>query len=173
MSKITSILFDIVMVLCIIVGCGNKTGKGLKKNDPVRFSRVPKIVKNEGEMTEELTTRRRRAWLSAISRDDLTEDKLENERVCYRHFVSGQAAKRWDQFDVDWVPTLHLGHTKKLRQVDPQLDADRAERRKRRQEKIEQEISEKVKKLNEPGETVESIFYEIEDTCTTQESCQL
>ena len=58
----------------------------------MRFSRVPKIVKNGGEMLEELTIRRRRAWLSAISRDDLTEDKLENERVCSRHFVSGQAA---------------------------------------------------------------------------------
>ena len=92
--KITPILFDIVMVLCIIVGCGNETGKSLKKKDPLRFSRVPKIVNNEGEMTEELTTRRRRAWLSAISRDDLTEEKLENERVCHRHFVSGQAAKR-------------------------------------------------------------------------------
>ena len=45
--------------------------------------------------------------------------------------MSGHAAKRWDQFDVDWVLTLHLGHTKKLRQVDPQLDADRAERRKK------------------------------------------
>ena len=166
--KITPILFDIVMVLCIIVGCGNKTGKSLKKNDPVRFSRVPKIVNNEGEMTEELTTRRRRAWLSAISRDDLTEEKLENERVCHRHFVSGQAGKRWDQFDVDWVPTLHLGHTKKPRQVDLQLDAERAERRKRRQEIIEKEISEKVKKLNEPGETIESVFCEIEETCTTE-----
>ena len=37
---------------------------------------------------------------------------------------------------------------------------------KKQEENIE-EISEKVKKLNEPGETVESIFCEIEDTCTT------
>ena len=74
-------------------------------------------------MMEELTTRRQ-AWLSAISRDYLTEHKLENERVCCRHFVSGQAAKPWDQFDVDWVLTLH------------QLNAERAERRKRQQEKI-------------------------------------
>ena len=82
--------------------------------------------------------------------------------------MSGQAAKRWDQYDVDWGLTLLLGHTKKLRQVDPQLDADRAERRKK-----QQEISEKVKRLNEPGERGESIFCEIEDTCTTQESGQL
>ena len=82
------------MVLCIIVGCGNKSGKSSQKKDSaVKFSRVSKIVKNEGEMMEELSTRRRRAWISAISRDDLTDDKLENERVCYRHFVSCQAAK--------------------------------------------------------------------------------
>ena len=86
------------MVLCIIVGCGNKSGKKFTKKDSVvKFSRVPKIVKNEGEMIEELMTRRRQAWISAISRDDLTDDKLENERVCSRHFVSGQAAKQWDQ----------------------------------------------------------------------------
>ena len=68
---------------------------------------------------EQLTTstRRRRAWISAISRSDLTDDKLEHERVCYRHFVSGQAAKQWEQFDVDWVPTLHLGHTKRPQRV--------------------------------------------------------
>ena len=76
------------MVLCIIVGCGNKGGKSSQRKDSVvKFSRVPKIVKNKGEVIEELTTRRRRAWISAISRDDLTEDKLENERVCSRHFV--------------------------------------------------------------------------------------
>ncbi|CAH3135034.1 unnamed protein product, partial [Porites lobata] len=101
---------------------------------------------------------------------DLTDDKLEHERVCSRHFVSGQAAKQWDQFDVDWIPTLHLGHTKRPQRIDPQLNADRAERRKRRQEIIDREISEKMKKLNEPGETVESIFSEVEHTCTTQEA---
>ena len=86
------------MVLCIIVGCGNKSRKKFTKKDSVvKLSRVPKIVKNEGEMIEELMTRRRQAWISAISRDDLTDDKLENERVCSRHFESGQAAKQWDQ----------------------------------------------------------------------------
>ena len=69
-----------------------------KKDSAVKFSRVPKIVKNEGEMMEELTTRRRRAWISAISRPGLTGDKFEHERDCYRYFVSGQAAKQWDQF---------------------------------------------------------------------------
>ena len=69
-----------MVLYIIIVGCGNKTGKSLKKKDPVRFSHVSKIEENEGEMTEELTTRRRRVWPSTISHDDLTEDKLESER---------------------------------------------------------------------------------------------
>ena len=100
-SKDHLLLLDIAMDLCIIVGCGNKTVKNSKKNDSVKFSCIPKIVKHEGEIMEELKTRRRRAWLSAISRNDLTEDELKNERVCYRHFVSEQAAKHWDQFNVD------------------------------------------------------------------------
>ena len=70
--------------------------KFTKKESVVKFSRVPKIVLTEGEVLEEFTTRRR-AWISAISRDDLTDDNLENERVCSRHFSSGQAAKQWDQ----------------------------------------------------------------------------
>ena len=45
----------------------------------MRFSRISKIVKMEGEMTKEVTTRRRRALLSIISRNDLAEDKLENK----------------------------------------------------------------------------------------------
>ena len=78
----------------------------------MKFSRVPKIVKNEGEVIEELTTRRRRAWSSAISRDDLTDDKLENERVCSRHSVSGQAGKQWDQYvrtHGDWFVVQCVG----------------------------------------------------------------
>ena len=110
------------MVLCIIVGCGNNSGKSSQKKDSaVKFSRVPKIVNNKVEMMEELTTRRRRARVSAISRSDLTDDKLEHERVCFRHFVFRQAAKQWDQFDVHWVSTLHLGHTKRPQRSDPHL----------------------------------------------------
>lgn len=41
-----------------------------------------------------------------ISRADLTDEILNNDRVCGRHFVSGQVAKAWDRYNVDWVPTL-------------------------------------------------------------------
>ena len=51
-------------------------------------------------------------WLAAISRDDLTEKILENDRVCSVHFHAGTAAYLWDRFNPDWVPSLHLGHEK-------------------------------------------------------------
>ena len=67
--------------------------------------------------------------------------------------MSGQAAKRWDQLDVDWVLTLHLGQQRNCGKLILNLMlTELSDGRK------QQEISEKVKKLNEPGETVESIF---------------
>ena len=27
------------------------------------------------------------------------------DRVCSKHFLSGQAAKDWDQYNIDWVTT--------------------------------------------------------------------
>lgn len=37
----------------------------------------------------DISTERRRAWLKAISRQDLTADKLANVFVCEHHFVGG------------------------------------------------------------------------------------
>ena len=148
------------MVLCLIVGCGNKTGKRRAGKERTRFFRVPRVVTNQGEFIEELTSERRRRWISAISRDDLTEGKRENDRVCSKHFVSGEPAKEWDRFNVDWVPTQNLGHHK-LR-GDPEKVAERAnraaQRRKRKQEVLEKEISEKRKRVSEPDKPVEEIF---------------
>ena len=93
----------------MIVGCANRIGR----DKGVYFARVPSVVTNQGKEAENLSRERRSCWISAISRDDLTDDILENDRVCGRHFVSGKAAKSWDRFNVDWVPTLCLGHSKK------------------------------------------------------------
>ena len=64
----------------------------------------------------------------AISGDDITEDILNSNRVCSRHFISGQAAKNWDKFNVDWVPSLHLGHDKKWDEENLQKGAERMQR---------------------------------------------
>ncbi len=150
------------MVLCLIVGCGNKTGKEQRSAKEKRFFRVPRVITHQGEYTEEMTAVRRRKWISAISRDDLTDSILATDRVCSKHFVSGQAAKDWDRYNVDWVPTFCLGHSKQ-QLIDPEVSVARAqratERRKRRTEIIELEVNAKAQKNDEPGRTVEIITF--------------
>ena len=148
------------MVLCLIVGCGNKTGKRRPTGEKFSFFRVPRVIVNQGQYAEDLTTERRRRWISAISRDDLTDAVLENDRVC-SSFVSGQAAKDWDRFNVDWIPALHLGHSKQQTKDSEGAIARSeraAERRKRRAGAVDKEIEEQLKKLDEPGDTVSEIF---------------
>lgn len=94
------------MVLCLFVDCHARSGQD--KN--VSFFRVPSIDTNHGEQAEELSLEHRTRWIAAISRDDLTEQILKNDCVCSCHFISGQPAKDFDKFNVDWVPTLNLGH---------------------------------------------------------------
>ena len=98
------------MVLCAIVGCGSKSGcdKG------IYFARIPEVVNQQGEDYRKLKELRRNGWISAISRDDLTETQFDRGevRVCGKHFHSGRASKSWDRYNIDWIPTLNLGHNK-------------------------------------------------------------
>ena len=93
---------------CLIVGCSNDR----KRRPDLSFCTVPKVITSQGEQMDILSNERRTRWLAAISGDDLTERKLENDRVCGIHFHSGNAASLWDKFNLDWVPSLHLGHSK-------------------------------------------------------------
>ena len=96
------------MPMCLIVGCSRKTGRG----KGVRLYRVPAIITNQGPEVEELSIERRRLWISAISRADLTDKILNSDKVCDQHFHSGTAAPLWDRYNIDWVPTLNLGDAK-------------------------------------------------------------
>ena len=159
------------MVHCIVVGCGNKSGK-----HKTNFSKIPKIVVNQGEEWEELTRERRNRWISAVSRGD-TEVKnvLESERVCARHFVSGRPSACWEKHNVDWVPTLNLG--KKEFMKDEEKDKkqkavnERAERvKERRKRAIKQqqaEIAEERKNLNQNGYRVADISFSEASTSTS------
>ena len=139
------------MVLCLFVDCHARSGR----DKDVSFFRVPSININHGEEADELSLERRTQWIAAISRDDLTEQILRNDRVCSRHFVSGQPAKEFDKFNVDWVPTLNLGHSKRRKKDSSKADQDRAERAKARRKKklkdIKAEIEEKKLRLNDEG----------------------
>ena len=77
------------MVNCIIYGCHARSDR----EKDLSFSRVPNVLKNKGEKMEELSIERRTKWISAISRENLSDSILQNQRVCGRHFVSGKAAK--------------------------------------------------------------------------------
>ena len=116
--------------------------------------------KNQGKEAKHLCRKRRSRWISPISRSDLTDEILENDRVCRRHIVSGRVAKSWDRYNVDCVPTLFLGHTKvescprnlkkaaqrSQRTRDCELEKTRI--RKKRERKLEAERTAKKRKLS-------------------------
>ena len=147
------------MVLCLFVDCHSRSGR----DRDVSFFRVPVIDKNHGEEAEELSTKRRTKLIAAISRDDLTEQILRNDRVCSRHFVSSRPAKPWDKYKVDWVPTLNLGHTKRKAEDTGKAVQERAERAKvRRTKKLDEAkttIEEERIRLHDEGTQVSNISF--------------
>jgi hypothetical protein len=73
------------MVFCIMFGCGNRNDR-----DKGVYSSIPTIRTNEGPVELERSTERRRLWIKAIARNDLTQSILKYQRVCWKHFVSGK-----------------------------------------------------------------------------------
>ncbi|GFO11418.1 Zinc finger protein [Plakobranchus ocellatus] len=115
---------------CCIIGCQASSHKtdGTKIKSAPRFFVIPKVRKNAGDQTKELTTRRRLAWISAIRRPDVTFDRVSTGlRVCSNHFHKGAPAYERMESDPDWVPSLNLGHG----EVKP-ASANRHSRRQRR-----------------------------------------
>jgi len=96
------------MVLCVVIGCSKRSGR----DRDVSFYRIPRIISHRGQRDYELSKKRRNGFLAAISRDDLTEKVLQNDRICSRHFISGKPAALYDDTNPDWLPSLHLGHLK-------------------------------------------------------------
>jgi len=74
------------MVNCAIFGCSSNSSK--PGQEKVSFYKSPTIIMHRGPQMLEITTERRRAWLSTISRNDL--QYLDNVFVCTKHFVSGK-----------------------------------------------------------------------------------
>ncbi len=46
--------------------------------------------------------------MAAISRGDVTEKILANDRICSRHFITGKPAAPEDETNSDWLTTLNL-----------------------------------------------------------------
>ena len=93
------------MVICAIVGCGNRSGRDKTK----RFYRLPSVITHQGDQTQELSKRRQAAWLSQIRRADVGSKQYINICVCSDHFASGAPSTLYDVSSQDWVPSLKLG----------------------------------------------------------------
>ena len=125
----------------------------------------------------ELSTERHRTWLAAISRADLTKEKLSNVFVCGCHFTKGwlkiiifltmflvqefyvgAPSNIMHKSDVGWFPCLSLGH-EKVDMATLQAADERAtqteERRKRMAEAYARASeSSEVNETNEDEEMV-------------------
>ena len=75
--------------VCCYVKCVEKV-PFRKSGHKCSFYRLPAIIQHQGQQMLEITRERRRAWLKAISREDLTEEKLANVWVCECHFVASE-----------------------------------------------------------------------------------
>ncbi len=112
------------MVLCLVVGCHNRSGR----DKGVSFFRVPAILKHRGSQDLELSRKRCNRFFAAVSRKDITESVLSNDRICSRHFLSGKPAELYDVNNLEWLPTLHLGHSKSATEAPVSLAKERYER---------------------------------------------
>ena len=85
------------LVLWLIVGCGRKS----RRDKGLYFARVPSLVTNQGKEAQELCEERTLQWISVMSHDNLSEEILENDCVCEKHFVLGRVAMSWDKYNID------------------------------------------------------------------------
>ena len=97
--------------------------------------------------------------------------------MCEKHFFPGRAAKPWDKFNVNWVPTFSLGHFKKTTCTYREKGAKRSERARERElvkkpafaereKELELERGAKRQKLCKPGQQILDLNFEppVEDS---------
>lgn len=73
---------------CAVFNCTNKASKnsdGCKSG----FYRIPNINPKAGPDLQELQKKRREKWISALKRKDISEDKIQQFRICSNHFIAG------------------------------------------------------------------------------------
>ncbi len=92
------------MVICAIVGCGNRSGRDREKS----FYRLPSVIHHQGLKTECLSRKRRDTWLAKIKREDVVPEQYYNIRVCSDHFITSSPSNLYDETNPDWAPSLKL-----------------------------------------------------------------
>jgi len=93
-----------------------------------------------GERHLELSKKCQAGFLAAISYKDIDRKRLDKYRICSKHFVSGRPAKRTDETNIDWLPTLHMGHKKRKQAAETSSCLERYERARQRNDgRLQQE----------------------------------
>ena len=93
---------------CCVINCTNKSHdyKGVLLNNGLSFHRFPGVKTHQGSEVHLLTTRRRRAWVAAVRRVNITFEHIPSSMyVCSRHFHGGKFVQ--NLFDHPPIPT-HL-----------------------------------------------------------------
>jgi len=93
---------------CCVINCTNKSHdyKGVLLNNGFSFHRFPGVKTHQGSDVHLLTTRRRRAWVAAVRRVNITFEHIPSSMyVCSRHFHGGKFVQ--NLFDHPPIPT-HL-----------------------------------------------------------------
>lgn len=68
---------------CVVEGC-----ESLRLRDKYLFFRFPSEFNAEGA-SDPIFTERRKRWILAVNRSDISEEDVNNERICSKHFVRG------------------------------------------------------------------------------------
>ncbi|XP_055868594.1 uncharacterized protein LOC106070049 isoform X2 [Biomphalaria glabrata] len=109
---------------CCIIGCSNTSSK----NKEIGFFGIPKVITRQGSSCEEITMKRRIAWLKAINRIDFTLNFVKGKKwikVCGNHFKKGKPAYVQNVNDPDWIPNLKLGYDPEHKSIRYELPNQR------------------------------------------------
>ena len=97
-------------LFCTIIGCASRGDRDKCK----RFFRLPSVIVHQGDQTQELSQKRRDAWLARLKRADLNQESYQYVRVCSDYFVNGMPSALYDLNNPDWAPSLKLGYELKV-----------------------------------------------------------
>ena len=142
------------MVLCVGIECSKRSAH----NKGISFHRIPAIIKGRSKQEFELNKKRMNGFLSAISREDLSDKIITNDRICSTHFISGKPAYLFDVTNPDWLPTLNLDHLKrKAPEPTSELRWERVKRKRERQIEMMSSCGSESIELPEEKESVEQV----------------
>lgn len=77
---------------CCVLGCNSKShdAYGTKLDHDIRFYAFPVVKKHLGRVVEDVTARRRMAWVSAVRRTTIIFERISSAmKICSLHFHKG------------------------------------------------------------------------------------